>query len=182
MVNHYKEWRARLAAERAQPMDADALARRYWIIHDGRRWDRFFMVLMVVGGCLFYWSSAANDDAIKRQQDRNEEVVNQIIATRTEARRTQCLRDNEVRHDAGEAAAKKARDFIDSSKAYSGAGPSEGALKEAEDAYVESQRRVTLESYPHRDCSDDGIVAYYKNPPAPQGGEACVPDHMGLCK
>ncbi len=107
--------------------------------------------------------------------------TNEIIATRNESRLTQCRRDNSIRHDAGEAAAKKAQDFIDSQKRYTHAGPSTGTLLQAEKDYVASQREVTLESYPLRDCTH--IDEYYKNPPPPAPEEkACVPDGKGLCK
>jgi hypothetical protein len=73
-VSRYRAWRQRLAAERQQPMDETELRRRYWIIHDGRRWDRIFMALMVAGGALFYLSSSANDTRVQRQADRIERV------------------------------------------------------------------------------------------------------------
>lgn len=118
---------------------------------------------------------------LKRQNDALERLVKEIIATRTESRRTQCLRENTIRHDAGEAAAQKARDFIKAQQAYSGAGPSTGKLKDAEDAYIESQKRVTLDAYPRRDCSDAGIEAFYSHPPTDPDPTPCVPDGQGLC-
>lgn len=104
-----------------------------------------------------------------------------IIAARTEARNTQCLRDNEVRHDAGEAGAKKAQDFIDANRKYYKSPPATGALKQAELDYVNSQRAVTLDAYPRRDCTADGVDAYYENPPKARV-EPCKPDGRGLCK
>lgn len=105
-----------------------------------------------------------------------------IINARTEARHTTCLRNNAIRYDAGEAAAKKAQDFIVAQKAYTHAKPSTGALLEAEKAYVVSQRQVTLDAYPRYDCTKAGIDASYKNPPPPPPEPPCVPDGKGLCK
>lgn len=132
-------------------------------------------VVIVIGG-VFYKSTTDADHRI-------EKAVDDIIQTRSEARLTQCRRDNLIRHDAGEAAAKKAVDFINAQKAYSGAGPSTGKLKAAEDAYIESQRQVTLDAYPLRDCRPFGTDAYYENPPTPAPEEAtCKPDGKGLCE
>lgn len=131
------------------------------------------VIVVVLGGT---WGLQSNST------DRNlQRAVDDIVEARTEARNTTCLRDNAIRRDAGEAAARKAQDFIDAQRAYTGAPASTGKLKAAEEAYVESQRAVTLDAYPHRDCSKAGIDAFYANPPAPDP-EPCIPDGKGLCQ
>lgn len=105
-----------------------------------------------------------------------------IVATRTEARHTSCLRDNAIRYEAGEAAAKKAQDFIDANRKFYKTPPATGALLQAERDYVASQRQVTLDSYPRRDCTAAGIRAFYENPPHAPPEPTCVPDRKGLCR
>lgn len=111
----------------------------------------------------------------------NREAVRAIVATRTEARHTQCRRDNEIRRDAVNASRKKATDLIDTSdreKARRGEPLTSPQLRAA---FIMSQGEVTAESYPHRDCSKTGIDAYYQHPPAADP-EPCEPDRKGLCR
>lgn len=138
-------------------------------------------VVLVIGG-LFYWASSSTDRDLQRQNAELKAAIAQIVEARTEARHTTCARANLVREEAGNAAAEKARDFIRSQRAYTGAPESTGRLKAAEDAYIESQRQVTLNSYPKQDCSAAGVEAFYKNPPIDPYAETCVPDGKGLCK
>lgn len=128
----------------------------------------------LIAGGLFISSLRANDRQL-------EAAVDQIVEARNEARHTTCARANLIREEAGNAAAEKARDFIRAQRAYSGAPESTGRLKAAEDAYIESQRQVTLQSYPKQDCSPAGIDAFYKNPPIDPYADTCIPDGKGLC-
>lgn len=133
------------------------------------------LILLILAATTMFYLSTKGDT------DRLNEAVDQIIAARTEARHTTCARANQIREEAGTAAAKKARDFIDAQRAYTGSPPATGRLKAAEDAYIESQRRVTLEAYPMQDCSAKGVEAFYRNPPIDPYADTCVPDGMGLC-
>lgn len=133
------------------------------------------LVVVVVIGGLFFWSSTAADRRINK-------AIDDIVEARIEARHTTCARANLIREEAGNAAAEKARDFIRAQRAYSGAPESTGRLKEAEDAYIESQRQVTLQAYPKQDCSKAGVDAFYRNPPVDPYAETCVPDGEGLCQ
>lgn len=135
----------------------------------------FMLVVGLIAGGLFIASLRSNDRQLK-------EAVAAIVAARSEARHTTCARANQIREEAGDAAAQKAVDFIRAQKAYTGAAPSTGKLKDAEDAYVESQRQVTLASYPKQDCTAAGIEAFYKNPPVDPYANDCDPDGAGLCK
>ena len=125
------------------------------------------VLTVIVVGFVFYLST--------------QKQLDDIVAARTEARYTTCLRDNTIRHDAGEAAAKKAQDFIDANRRFYKTPPATGALKQAEIDYVNSQRQVTLDSYPLRDCTKAGIKAFYENPPPAPPTVPCTPDGRGLC-
>lgn len=130
------------------------------------------LILVVsLAGAIAIWALAVQSGDIK-QSNRS------IVSSRTESRHTQCLRENNTRHDAAEAARNKALDLIRVSEATSGTK----VPKSTVDLFVNGQVAAALASYPRRDCSAKGIEAFYTNPPTPIDDGPCVPDGKGLCR
>lgn len=102
-----------------------------------------------------------------------------IVATRTQARHTQCLIDNQRRLQAGEAARHQAESLIQIANAQPGAKATDPATAKA---YIDGQVAAAKASYPHRDCSTKAAEdAYYENPPT-VADDPCVPAGRGLCE
>lgn len=105
-----------------------------------------------------------------------------IVVSRTEAAAGACRKDNAIRRAAGVAARKKAEDFV--KLQYEATGASFEQMPPKIQAltlrFYAEQEQVTLDSYPHRDCSSPAAIAAF-NRSQPADPEPCTPAPGGLC-
>lgn len=108
----------------------------------------------------------------------NNSQIASVNATRKEARIGVCAQDQQQASKAIQNAGEQARKFSDTVTANQ---PRTAALQKQIDDFVAGQEAVAADTYKQRDCTDDGIDAFYTNAPdpmpCPAGG-----DGKGYCK
>lgn len=106
----------------------------------------------------------------------------EIVASRIEGAAGACRKDNNIRRNAGRAAREKAEDFV--KLQYEALGTTFAQQTPKIQAltlrFYAEQEQVTLDSYPHRDCSTPEAIAEF-NRSQPPDPEPCVPAPGGLC-
>lgn len=114
--------------------------------------------------------------------DRADDIAaatTQIQESRLDNAAGTCRKDNAIRRAAANAARQKAIDFVKLQEEATGM-KTPPHLQPFAERFYDEQEQVTLDAYPHRDCSTPEAIAEF-NENQPPDPEPCEPAPGGLC-
>lgn len=123
-----------------------------------------FCVAMMFAGGLFVASSLGNDSELRRQNDRLEAAIDEIVKVRTDARYTECVRDNAQLAKAIQKERDSWASFIFRSFEAQGIEPTESQREQIEPFLAEQEQAVRNEYSDRapRPCTSDAIEEFYR--------------------